>query len=448
MSPCTEETNKKTIGIIGCGASGLAALKNFAADDSVFKCVAFEQTGSIGGTWVYTDDVDRDQYGLPVHSSMYKSLRSNLPKEIMELSGFPHTGVGDACYFPAAYIQKYLNDFTDHFNLRSHIKFHHHVEKVRPINNNQWELNVLNLQQQSKETFIFDALLICVGNYSNPAIPDVKGSDIFNGKIMHSHSYRDADSFKGKSVLVIGCGASGLDISFGASKVADKVFLSHHNPRLLNLKIPSNYFHKTDFKEIVKDGVIFQDGSYEKIDIIVYCTGYTYKYPFLSNECGIAVENNVIKYLFKHMINIEYPTMGFIGVPRNTTGFYLFDLQSRIFKKIIEGGVKLPNKEEMLQDTLKEIEDRLASGQRLKDLHALGKTKWAMEYYTSVSKFAGIEHPPPVLLQIYFDGIGRLSEDFLNFRGDKYEIIDREHYKVQYFDQNESIIKKQILYSF
>lgn len=40
---------------------------------------------------------------------------------------------------------------------------------------------------------------------------------------MHSHSYRDADSFKGNSVLVIGCGASGLDISFGASQVADKV---------------------------------------------------------------------------------------------------------------------------------------------------------------------------------------------------------------------------------
>lgn len=61
-------------------------------------------------------------------------------------------------------------------------------------------------------------------NYSNPAIPDVKGQDIFNGKIMHSHSYRDADIFKGNSVLVIGCGASGLDISFGASKVAEKVW--------------------------------------------------------------------------------------------------------------------------------------------------------------------------------------------------------------------------------
>lgn len=75
MSSSVEDTPKKSVGIIGCGASGLAALKNFAAKDSQYRCVAFEQTNSIGGTWVYTDDVDRDQYGLPVHSSMYKSLR-------------------------------------------------------------------------------------------------------------------------------------------------------------------------------------------------------------------------------------------------------------------------------------------------------------------------------------------------------------------------------------
>lgn len=40
----------------------------------------------------------------------------------MELSGFPHKDVGDACYFPASYILKYLNDFTDNFNLRQYIK--------------------------------------------------------------------------------------------------------------------------------------------------------------------------------------------------------------------------------------------------------------------------------------------------------------------------------------
>lgn len=66
--------------IIGCGAAGLAALRHFTADGSAFTCVAYEQTDSVGGTWVYTDQVGMDKYGLPVHSSMYKSLRCAFKK--------------------------------------------------------------------------------------------------------------------------------------------------------------------------------------------------------------------------------------------------------------------------------------------------------------------------------------------------------------------------------
>lgn len=61
--------------IIGCGAAGLAALKHFTTKGSPFTCVSYEQTDNVGGTWVYTDRVGKDKYGLPVHSSMYKSLR-------------------------------------------------------------------------------------------------------------------------------------------------------------------------------------------------------------------------------------------------------------------------------------------------------------------------------------------------------------------------------------
>lgn len=61
--------------IVGCGAAGLAALKHFTAEGSPFTCVSYEQTDNVGGTWVYTDRVGKDKYGLPVHSSMYKSLR-------------------------------------------------------------------------------------------------------------------------------------------------------------------------------------------------------------------------------------------------------------------------------------------------------------------------------------------------------------------------------------
>lgn len=69
------DKEKKSVAIIGCGAAGLAALRHFTAEESQFTCVSYEQTDNVGGTWVYTDKVGKDKYGLPVHSSMYKSLR-------------------------------------------------------------------------------------------------------------------------------------------------------------------------------------------------------------------------------------------------------------------------------------------------------------------------------------------------------------------------------------
>ena len=55
--------------------------------------------------------------------------------------------------------------------------------------------------------------------------------------------------------------------------------------------------------------------------------GYTCKYPFLDPTCKITVENETVKPLYKHFINIEHPTMCIIGIPRTPAGIALFDLQ-------------------------------------------------------------------------------------------------------------------------
>ncbi|VVC38042.1 Hypothetical protein CINCED_3A006990 [Cinara cedri] len=322
-----EKKYKKSVAIIGCGVAGLVALRHFSAEGSQFKCVAYEQTDNVGGTWVYTDKIGTDKYGLPVHSSMYKSLKTNLPKEIMELPGFPHKGPEDKSYVAANEMLKYLEDFADYFDLKKHVKFHHHVKNISPLDGDRWLITVVELQTNIVETLEFDGVIICIGNYSNPVIPDVPGIEKFCGMKIHSHDYRDSSVFKDKSTVVIGCGPSGLDISFDISKVARKVYLSHHNQRVKNMECPSNMVQKVDIKEIVENGVIFQDGSYEQIDSVLYCTGYQYKYPFLSSECGIYVENNHVKPLFKHTLNIEHPSMYFIGIPTNIAGFYMFDLQ-------------------------------------------------------------------------------------------------------------------------
>lgn len=63
-------------------------------------------------------------------------------------------------------------------------------------------------------------------NYSNPLIPNHLGVDQFEGKILHSHDYRKADIFKDKRAVTVGCGPSGLDITFDISKVAKQVSYS------------------------------------------------------------------------------------------------------------------------------------------------------------------------------------------------------------------------------
>lgn len=54
----------------------------------------FEKSRSVGGVWVLDDRVESDPLGQSgtrstVHSSLYDSLRVNLPREAMSFSDFP-----------------------------------------------------------------------------------------------------------------------------------------------------------------------------------------------------------------------------------------------------------------------------------------------------------------------------------------------------------------------
>ncbi len=63
------------VAVIGGGAAGLCALRHLLKKPQVFSAVAFEQAAVVGGTWVYTERVNQDEFGLPIHSSMYKNLK-------------------------------------------------------------------------------------------------------------------------------------------------------------------------------------------------------------------------------------------------------------------------------------------------------------------------------------------------------------------------------------
>lgn len=81
--------------VIGAGAAGLVAARELLHEGH--NPTVFEQGARPGGVWVYTDGVeegsDAPVVAGPVHSSMYRNLRTNLPREVMAYSDFPFTRV-------------------------------------------------------------------------------------------------------------------------------------------------------------------------------------------------------------------------------------------------------------------------------------------------------------------------------------------------------------------
>lgn len=64
---------KTHVAVIGAGTAGLCAAKH--ALQNGLDVTLFEQAKQVGGTWVYTDNVGKNEYGLDVHTSMYQGLQ-------------------------------------------------------------------------------------------------------------------------------------------------------------------------------------------------------------------------------------------------------------------------------------------------------------------------------------------------------------------------------------
>lgn len=243
---------------------------------------------------------------------------------------------------------------------------------------------------------------------------------------MHSHDYKTPQPFTGKQVLIVGAGPSGVDISQEIAQHAETVFWSNHlsPPKVINVH---NLIQKPDVKELTEHGANFTDGTSESFDDIVYCTGYKYSYPFLSVDCGLLNDDSYIRPLFKHCLNINHPTMALIGLPVYVCPFQMFDLQIRFCLTFMTRRKELPSKEEMLQDTEREMNERWTRGVSKRNAHTMGKGIQD-KYYADLASLASIDSIKPVMLKMYNENRRNQVENFSNYRRMKFCVVDDDNF--------------------
>jgi len=422
------------VAVIGAGAAGLCAARHiiYSTANRATPTV-FEKSNCIGGTWVFNPQTGKDERGEPIHSSMYLDLRTNLPKEVMAFPDFPFKNA-DESFLHHSKVLEYLEDYCRHYDLYKNIKFNTKIVNVEPLNNKgscdvkeSWNVQYKNLETNEVHQDVFDAVLVCNGHYSEPRYPKIPGLELFEGKVVHSHDFRYSQDFKDENIIILGAAASGTDIAVEISKHVNQVYLSHNNP-LIPSKLPANVAQVRGIERCLSpNGFVLTDGSRVQCDSLILATGYNYDFPFLSEKCGISVENNQVKPLYKHFLNIEHPSMGLIGMPLQICPLPLFDNQIRYFVKILMKEVDIPTKAEMYEDTEKEKNYRINTlGMREKDFHKMGDLQW--DYNADIAKLANIQPLPPVIEKLYREVWSRRKLDLVQYKNDRFTIKDSDQF--------------------
>jgi cation diffusion facilitator CzcD-associated flavoprotein CzcO len=199
--------------VIGAGTSGLLAGKSLRDWGIPYTC--FEASDDIGGNWYFRNPNGR--------SSAYRSLHIDTSKNAISFEDFPMDGRYPD--FPHhTEIHRFLCEYADRFALRDNIRLGITVEHAERLDGGGWQIST-----DDGETHAFDALIVCNGHHWDPLLPEFPGH--FDGDSLHSHYYIDpADplDLRGRRVLVVGIGNSGVDIVSELSRkgVADRVFIS------------------------------------------------------------------------------------------------------------------------------------------------------------------------------------------------------------------------------
>ncbi|ESQ35615.1 hypothetical protein EUTSA_v10007545mg [Eutrema salsugineum] len=365
MSPPHNSLNSRHVAVIGAGAAGLVAARELRREGHTVT--AFERQKQVGGLWVYTPSVERDLLSLEpdrtiVHSSIYESLRTNLPRECMGYRDFPFvTRPGDESRDPRRYpnhseVMMYLQDFANEFEIEEMILFETEVLRVEPaaVDNRKWRVQFRNSRGVSGED-IFDAVVVCNGHFTEPRLAHIPGIDLWPGKQIHSHNYRVPDPFKDQVVIVIGNQSSGRDISKDIATLAKEVHIASKSGA--NGKKSSRYsnlhIHPTIERAKEDGSVVFQDGIVVYADAIVHCTGYKYCFPFLETNGHVTVQDNRVGPLYKHVFPPGLaPGLSFIGLPTMALQFIMFEIQSKWVASVLSGRVKLPSEEKMMEDVM------------------------------------------------------------------------------------------------
>jgi len=338
----------------------------------------FERNPGVGGIW------SPDHAGSPMYESAHFISSKGAPTSTFR--GHPFSA-GAATYPSHAEVLAYLQGFAEAEGLMPHVRLSTPVERAEQAGDG-WRVRA------GGETWDYTALVCASGTLWDPIAPELAGAETFGGTIRHSVTYRAADEVRGKRVLVVGAGNSGVDIACDAARVAASVSLSLRRgywfvPKFIAGEPTDLFFrrrnglpewaHPPDTAALLKllvgppeayglpapdhqpfashpimnsevlhhmghgrirscpaiehlepGAVVYADGTREEVDEIILATGYRASVPYLPESTFDYAGGNR-PHLWMRLFHRTVPSLYGLGfIETNSSVYGLFDLGAEL----------------------------------------------------------------------------------------------------------------------
>ena len=364
------------VALIGTGPCGLSFLRSLhqaqSKGENIPEVVAFEKQESWGGLWNYTWRTGSDQYGDPIHNSMYRYLWSNGPKECLEFADYSfdeHFKKPIPSFPPRAVLQDYILGRAENSDVKKYVKFNTTVTSVAD-NGNGFDITYRNKKDDQTKTESFDKLVVATGHFSVPYIPEYEGMNSFPGRIMHSHDFRDAEEFRDKNVVVLGSSYSAEDVALQCHKYGAKTVTIGYRNNPMGFNWPEGMKEVHYMDKIDGNKAVFKDGTVQEMDALILCTGYLHHFPFLPEDLKLKTHNRLYPpNLYKGVVWQNNQNLFYLGMQDQFHTFNMFDCQAWYARDVIMNKIKVPNDKEIESDINKWVamEEKLENPDQMID---------------------------------------------------------------------------------
>lgn len=189
--------------IIGAGPAGLAVAGRMRKQGVGFEVL--ESSKKIANRWHHHYD------RLLLHT-------------VKQLSHLPHLEFPEdyPTYVPREQLVKYYENYAKHFDIKP--QFDEKIVSIK-LENEGWEV----ISERGKK-FVAKNVIIATGTNRIPYVPVFKNQEEFQGNIVHSINYKNAEPFLNKKVLVVGMGNTGAELALDLSENNIDVTLAVRSP--------------------------------------------------------------------------------------------------------------------------------------------------------------------------------------------------------------------------